>query len=305
MHPATSRALTAALVLTSTAAHAATYTAGNGNGNTDTWNVATNWAGSDVPDGAESALISSGNAIADAGGLTSGYTGSLTIADGAGVKIIGDDDLQALGGGTISLGANSSLRLRGIGAETLAYAFALTGDGSTLSISESTQSGGLVQFNGAFSGAFSINVGGANNGRAQFNAANAFDGVTTLGDRGFNDENFVLVANAAGALGVGDVNIIATDSLLISAAGAIADDATLTLTGAKSSKVSGKLNVNAGIDEVVGALIVDGSSIGPGTYNSSESWLAGSGTVTVLPEPSSLALLGLGGVLMTVRSRRD
>lgn len=53
----------------------------------------------------------------------------------------------------------------------------------------------------------------------------------------------------------------------------------------------------------VSSLTVDGSSFGAGTYTSSSAFVTGGGSVIVVPEPGSLALLGLGG-LMIARRRR-
>jgi hypothetical protein len=88
--------------------------------------------------------------------------------------------------------------------------------------------------------------------------------------------------------------------------GAIDDDATEVYIGLK-----GVLNVDAGVNEVLGSgnLFVDTTGTGTytvvpdGVYTSTESWIIGGGTVTVIPEPTSLALLGLGGLAMARRRR--
>lgn len=59
---------------------------------------------------------------------------------------------------------------------------------------------------------------------------------------------------------------------------------------------------NTGVLTVT-SLTVDGQSFGAGAYTSSESFITGGGSVVVIPEPGSLALLGLGGLMM-VRRRR-
>lgn len=85
--------------------------------------------------------------------------------------------------------------------------------------------------------------------------------------------------------------------------GAIDDDATQVTLG-----LNAEINVAAGVNEVIGSglLTVEGLGvIDDGFYNNSESWISGDGNVTVgvIPEPSSFALLGLGGLLIARRRR--
>ncbi len=63
-------------------------------------------------------------------------------------------------------------------------------------------------------------------------------------------------------------------------------------------------NGDAGV-LTVSSLIVDGQVMAAGQYNSSNSsFVIGDGYINVIPEPASLALIGLGGLLMLKR-RRD
>ena len=74
----------------------------------------------------------------------------------------------------------------------------------------------------------------------------------------------------------------------------IADTATLTI-GFSTDTV----NLNYTGTEVVGGLMVEGSTIGPGTYGSGDfAEFMGTGTITVVPEPTTMAMMALGGSLL-------
>ena len=90
---------------------------------------------------------------------------------------------------------------------------------------------------------------------------------------------------------------------------AIADTATLSLAGGATAGVAddGYADLGAGINDLVAGLILGGVAEGPGTYGSTSSgasfqsneYLAGTGIITVVPEPSTAALLlGACGVLL-------
>ena len=291
-----------ALAVSTANAAIQTYSGINGAFNSDSWNDAGNWTTA-VPSGSDSAVIASGWTAAAVSGTSNSYSGGLTIQSDASLLVNGNDDLNAIGSGAISLDTSAVLAFRSA-TTTESQAISLTGSGVTIWTGQSTNSS-VIDYTGGFLGAFDITLGGSNNAKATLSGASQFTSVTTTGDEGFAGENFILVSNASGALGTGDVAIIDTDSLSITAANAIADDATLILTGLASTKGGGgKLRISTGIDEVVGGLIVDGSVIDAGTYTNAESWLVGDGTLTIVPEPGSLALLGLGGLLIASRRRR-
>jgi hypothetical protein len=113
------------------------------------------------------------------------------------------------------------------------------------------------------------------------------------------------------------VDINGNDKIVWTADNQIADTATITMQGTLASwlVLDGNADTVAGL--VVGAagmvdtgaggqlqtqtLTVNGTPQSAGTYTSSESWIDGSGSVVVVPEPSMLLLAGLAGLVMIRR----
>jgi hypothetical protein len=80
----------------------------------------------------------------------------------------------------------------------------------------------------------------------------------------------------------------------------IADTATLSIGFADDT-----VNLNYNGTETIGALIVNGTAQMPGVYSSANlSELVGTGTLTVVPEPSTWILFGLGALIGVQRFRR-
>ncbi|MFT4546200.1 MAG: hypothetical protein ACI8XO_003214 [Verrucomicrobiales bacterium] len=119
----------------------------------------------------------------------------------------------------------------------------------------------------------------------------------------FGQSSEVTLEGNSGATGIQSLRITTS---AIGGEGAIDDDATIFRVGRQ-----GLLSIDAGVNEAIGEgnlfvdLLSDGTytEIAPGTYNNSEAWITGDGTVTVIPEPSSFALVALG-VLGLMRRKR-
>jgi hypothetical protein len=94
---------------------------------------------------------------------------------------------------------------------------------------------------------------------------------------------------------------------------ALANSATLTLLGGgvASFADNGFLELGAGVNEIVGALVLDTATQPFGTYGSTlsaasfknDEYFSGPGILTVIPEPASAALL-LGGLVMLLGRQR-
>jgi fibronectin-binding autotransporter adhesin len=136
----------------------------------------------------------------------------------------------------------------------------------------------------------------ANLGVLVLGGANTYAGGTLI------DGGTLVVSNAAGSLGTGNVtvksaNLVfagASAKLKIQAAvtNAIADAATLSLAGGNVAGVAddGSVELESGVNEVVGGLVLGGVTQGSGTYGSTASsaaiqndeFFAGPGIVTVV-----------------------
>jgi len=127
------------------------------------------------------------------------------------------------------------------------------------------------------------------------------------------------VAAIPGDITVGGdtTDINGNDKIVWTADNQIADTATITMQGTLASwlvldgysETVASLVVGAAgtVDTGVGGqlqtqtLSVNGTPMSAGTYTSSESWITGSGSVVVVPEPSTLIIAGLAGLLIMRR----
>jgi fibronectin-binding autotransporter adhesin len=161
-----------------------------------------------------------------------------------------------------------------------------------------------------------------NLGTLVLNGSNTYAGGTTV------NGGTLRLTGAGASLGVGEVRINAGSSeqvpnasarLLIQTGvlDAIANNATLSLAGGNFIGVpdDGFLELETGINEIVGALLFGGVAQIPGTYGSTASgamfqndeYFFGAGILTVTPEPGSAGLLIAGAISFVglKRRRRD
>ncbi len=166
----------------------------------------------------------------------------------------------------------------------------MTGANPLLQSGSSTASA-QVNYRQPINGAYDVRIWGNNLGRARLYAANGFKSLRTLGSGGTGEQNFILSAHVAGALGTGDVSIENTNSLEIHAANAMADQGTLILNGVKSDLATAKLVLHA--DDTVRSLYINGEQQPAGMYDSESGLIdpngnpliGGAGKLTVLQGP--------------------
>ena len=114
----------------------------------------------------------------------------------------------------------------------------------------------------------------------------------------------------ASTLGTGNVEVAAGAILKLVSDDAIADAAILTLDS--YGVYNGKLELAAGVDEAVGGLRLGGELMEAGTYGATgsgasvinDTYFAGTGILTIVPEPATMVLLSLGGLAMLRRRNR-
>jgi fibronectin-binding autotransporter adhesin len=195
-----------------------------------------------------------------------------------------------LSGGT--LGANA--------AWTSNVNMSLVSGNTTVKTANEGNVGQAITLSGVLSGAGALTKTGNETLTLNSSTANTFTGGTTISEG-------TLVAATAGSMGLGNVSL--TSGLFTSqSASAIADTATLLFTPSATPTVT---LTYAGSD-VVGAITNGTLSIGPGTYTTTQlnnffggGAFTGTGSLTIVPEPTSAALLGLGLVSFCfVRKRR-
>lgn len=249
--------------------------------------------------GIDAGVVGTANAAVDA------WSGALTLNSGSQLRM----NNKTLGYGAITSATNitlgsGSLILTNSDGTINIPSIVLAGDATWESVDDNS----TINF-GNISGAFKMTFIQRNNKSMRLTTSNSFsEFVSVAVDR------TAVFADAAGSLGTGDVTINRrTDGrgtrLTIGANDAMADTATLNVFGNGWNGSSGQslyaLIMNA--DDTIQSLNYEGSAVAAGTYTGDDfAWIGGSGklTVTGVPEPSSTALLCLGGLALILRRRR-
>ena len=272
---------------------------------TNAWN-GPNWASNAagtptgaIPDSTTDVVFSAAGAGRENSILQQYFTIlSLTINDPVAVTInsgAGAYTLTVAGDAGTGVTVNSGAGLLTIGASIV-----LSGVSNTIAVNNA----GAV-FHGSVGGSIGLDKEGS--GNLTLGSTNTYSGGTTVGDG-------MLTMTSNGALSTGDVSVAAGATLSLSSAvtAAHSDSAgtTMNLDSATTSTVDLE---GTGIQDTVGALIVDGVEKPRGTYGAAGSGaeftgiadFLGSGELFVVPEPSTWSVL-VGGIVLlclTLRSR--
>jgi len=260
-------------------------------GGNNSWNDGGNWTLGHAPIGMENAIVSNGIAAQVYDDSTPEYSGTLTLQENATLHTGGGNSqnvpnsLNVLGTNMITMHAGSVITLNMKNSVTFP-ALVLSGNARINSTSNESHhrthtlpsvDGGTntltLQLPGN-NGLFKI----AGNNRTPTLASDWSGGLVVAS--GGNDG---IEADATGSLGTGDVTLPTGVSLRIDAVDAMGDGATLSLNGAGSTKAGfggEKLAMNA--DDTVSNLWINGYQCPAGAYDSSRTWISGSGTLTVL-----------------------
>lgn len=287
------------------------HTATGGAYNRDTWSASGSWDNG-LPTGTIDVEIGAGNAAGavDSAGLPATYTGNLKLNAGSSIEITGTNSslLNVFGSDTVTMGANSRIYMRYNANLSLNRSFILLGDAAIYTGRSTSGHHRTHNYDGSFSGGYTLTFQGVNNQTINLNATNTFSGF--VADRS-SGTNYRIRTYAANALGSGDVTIGDTVSLHIDNASAFSSSAILTLNGGRDTKLSAsKLTLNQ--DATVSEFWYNGAQYGPGTYDGSSgltdqngyNLIGGTGTLTVVPEPGSAALLGLSCLCLCLRRRQ-
>lgn len=252
-------------------------------------------------------------------GDKSGYSGNWTFK-GAGSKQV----TNSLGSGTVTfLSGNAQ-----IGVNTSCEWFLNTGGGEvaiTYTYSANTHTGTFHLLSDAVLNAATDGYGkkGTINGlvtgsgmlTTKARVAVVLGGANNDYSGGTRVNTAVLEANAAGSLGTGSVQVDPGATLEVAVSDTTSSAADLYLDSDGGGTYATLDLGGTGVVTTVAAAYTGGlggwaapagySQLAPGDYTAADlpNYLAGDGTLTVLPEPATLALLALGGAAL-LRTRR-
>lgn len=233
---------------------------------------------------------------AGAGGdvrITTGqaYSGGLTVKSGE-YRLFSGSNSTSLGSGTVTLNGGGIEVYTG-STDTFANAMTMGASGGTFE----TLGTSSVTLSGVIDGAGAFNKQGV--GTLLITNTNSYAGGTTVTDG-------ILQTGAVGTLGTGDVSVLAGKTLTLGNNLSLDSSATFTfdLTSIINLNYAGEMTI---ADLGTGLLFIDN-----GTYTASQlnsffggSTFAGTGSVTVVPEPQSLQLIMVAAFLaFAVMGRR-
>ena len=266
------------------------------------WNTASNWNPATVPNATGDSATFNGAATANNPAQTANRTVTLDAQQTVG-SIIFNNDLSTFTN-TLSPGAGGSLVLDQTGAGPATILTMGTGTGNntisapiilidSLTANSNTNTAsspnGSLNVTGVISGSGGITKQGP--ATITLAAANTYAGGTTV------STGTLQLNTAAASLGSGNVSV--TSGILRINSGvtnAISDAATLSLSDVPVPGVfdGGGAELGAGVNETVGALVLDGVAQAPGTYgttgsaatNKRNAYFNGPGIITVSAPPT-------------------
>lgn len=316
-----------ALTLAAGTAHAATNVFSNTSGNL--WNTAANWSDG-LPDTNDDLQIGAGLTAESATTTPATSTGSLSLLAGSTVLITGTAGSSAMfnTASSIDLYAGSTISYSNSAENTTFKALNLIGN-ATITSGGNTTNSRTRTFDGGISGAGALTISGRNLQTFNVTTANSsFSG-------GFNftaQDRYTANFNVAGAGGTGNVTVTGIPSggsinrsvvINLGASDVFGDNAVFTATNAKGYAGSAGglfggtnyfMNMNS-FNDTIASLNYDGVQQANGKYTGSAAtaaldptinlvtYLGGTGVLTIVPEPAS-ALLGGLGFLLLLRRRR-
>ena len=266
-----------------------THTGSGGAFNNDTWHNPGNWDYG-VPVGTIDVVIGAGSDasvnFSASGQVTPLYVGDLTLEAGSRLRVgngASIEDLRALGTGTWTLNSGVDITNRYRWDSTHSNDIVMAGD-ATFALGRSSSAHRAHRtLTGTISGTGLLTIHSSNGNVLHLQGLNTWSGGLYAGGAESENKKESIEAEAPGSLGTGDVTIDDGITLIIDAPDAMGDEAALYLSGNPRSDFSYKLGMNA--DDTIAELHLDGVQQPAGVYDNSETWLSGSGTLTVLNSP--------------------
>jgi hypothetical protein len=273
--------LTVVLAMGTEAAPAQTTLTGTA-GASDSWNDLTNWDAG-VPSGSIDAIVGGGVWAQVNNAATAAYFGSLTLNVNSTLTMAGatgsENAVWSVSGITMNAGSEIQVNMN---VNVNFPAITLLGDAKLSSLFGASD--WQTDNYSAITGAHTLTLAHFNGHTINLTAANGFSEL--IAD---TVDRWNLHAKVAGSLGTGNVTINPRSdgrsaSLYLDADDAMVDTATLTLNGSPgqggfSGNGSDYVILNA--DDTIAALYVYGVQQPEGAYTNSETWISGSGTLTV------------------------